>query len=328
MKSRGKFSGSFLAGLLGLFIAIPVTAQEYDDMYFRKSDRKVKAADTEKVVSDKEATNPDLQRPAGSNINPDYLSRYDLVESDTTEGYFDEDYAADMSTQGQSGTTVINNYYGSGGLQSWDDIYWSDPFFYRNTVYDPFYRMRMRTWGTFYSWNRWYYYRPVVYSYGWGWGWGPTYYNGWNYAGAFYDPWYYNGFYSWNTCPFYPSYAYYGYNRYPGTWFYSSPYGYVTYVDQAGGRDITRGRRSSRSSIATGRYAGGGIASSAVSSRSSVRGGRVISSDAVPTRRTSSRVASSSTTSGRTGCCARTSDASPGRQRGSPRQYRWLRPRR
>lgn len=110
-----------------------------------------------------------------------------------------------------------------------DDIYWSDPILYANTIYDPFYRMRMRTRVSFWYYYPYYaFYRPLRWSvsyssyYGWSWSYG---YNHW------------------------PSYSYYGYWPTYHSYYYPQRnyYNTVYVINKERNRNYTNGRRVSRS---------------------------------------------------------------------------------
>ncbi|MDH5599229.1 MAG: hypothetical protein OEY34_08890, partial [Cyclobacteriaceae bacterium] len=76
------------------------------------------------------------------NINPDYLDRYvseDTVVSEEDE-YYDEDYVTEQLENEDANITIINNY-GTTYFRDLDDVYWSNPVLYRNTIFDPFYRV-------------------------------------------------------------------------------------------------------------------------------------------------------------------------------------------
>lgn len=115
MKTRKsiKFLSSFVC-LLGLTVIFSsVFAQEYDDMYFTKSDRKTVKVDKATVVSaDKNQSNTNYKEISkttetysAKNVNPEYIARYKSPESNevaeeaaqksdsyTSEDYFVEGY--------------------------------------------------------------------------------------------------------------------------------------------------------------------------------------------------------------------------------------------
>ncbi|MDH5397773.1 MAG: hypothetical protein OEX02_06490 [Cyclobacteriaceae bacterium] len=300
MKTKSKITG-LLASIFSIFaIMTTAVAQEYDDMYFRSKDRKVNKKETP-VSAKQEVTLDTLDQDEVPDkyANPDYLDRVESYNSEESgdEGYFDEDYDLE---EADGKNVTINNYY---GRSSWDDIYWSNPWFYRNTVYDPFYRVRV--YSPYRHYRRYtHYHNPYYYGSGFyitsGWGWSSVSY-GWasHYEPYYYDPYYYD---PWG----YSSYTHRHHHYYGGGYYYPTTTR-VVYANSSyqnyDGRTIRRGQRSSRSSI-SGRYAYNSAGTSSgstgvVGRKSTSTGGRYASSNQpIQTRRTQS-IASSET--GRTG---------------------------
>ncbi len=86
---------------LGFFISainIQAIGQEYDDMYFTKSDRKTVKVEAKKsnasevsAPSYKEAV-ATTENVSSKNINPEYIARYKETESNEASAYSDQDY--------------------------------------------------------------------------------------------------------------------------------------------------------------------------------------------------------------------------------------------
>jgi len=107
-----KFSSSLLSLLSLLLIFSSVNAQEYDDMYFNKSDRKKIKTENKRVVAQEIKTSDEIDYSSATkstelysakNVNPEYIARYKATESnEVTEvkpekeynsgDYFIEDY--------------------------------------------------------------------------------------------------------------------------------------------------------------------------------------------------------------------------------------------
>lgn len=250
--------------------------KEYDDMYFTPNDRtKVKKVKVEdKVVQDAnqvQQLNPDPQESYSSKtVNPEYLARYQAktqedYNSDSEyaeEEYFDENY----QNEGQVTSSFANNanyavrdrYGNTSYYNDYNDVYWSDPAYFRGTAFDPFYRpyygsafgyRPMRSgwsvsvgFGNTWGWrNGWY--SGVSVGYGWGWG------------SGFYDP-FYDPFYGYAYDPFYcPPYARYGYGG-----FYGNSYRNVVVINNYESRNtrtINRGTGMSRSGNVANNNRGG-----------------------------------------------------------------------
>ncbi|ELR69753.1 RhoGEF Guanine nucleotide exchange factor for Rho/Rac/Cdc42-like GTPase [Fulvivirga imtechensis AK7] len=257
IKKFSAFIGIFILALGGSY----AQNKEYDDLYFTSSDRnKVKKVKVEnKVVQDADQVqqlDPNPQESYSSKtVNPEYIARYQAKsqedyssDSEYAEGeYFNENYQSpeDITTNfANNANYVTRDRYGNTHYSNnFNDIYWSDPMFYRGTIYDPFYRpyYGYRPWrsgwsvsigfGNTWGWrNGWH--SGFSMGYGWGWGW-----NSW------YDPFYaYDPFY----CPPYSRFGYGGY--YGGYW--GAPYRSVVVInnyESRSDRTFKRGPGMSRS---------------------------------------------------------------------------------
>ncbi|MGD1961041.1 MAG: hypothetical protein ACFB2Y_19455 [Fulvivirga sp.] len=289
MKTRIKSSALSLLVLVSSISL--VFAQEYDDMYFSSKDREVKEQKTTKKnaeIAKIEEASTDLDESfSEKNVNPEYIAKYRADQEQNTSGnqfeedeYFNEDYREDQvvnNFQNNADVVIQDRFGNTTYFRDARDVYWSDPLFYRGTVFDPFYSPfgfnrfgpgltvnvgfgfgwnRWNRWNRFNSWN-------VGFGYGWGNRWG---YDPW-FGGAgfgFYDPWFYDPFF----CP---------------TPFRNNVVVINNYESRAN-RTIRRGVAPSRTAVA-GRTG---------TSRSS----RVVSSS-TSNGRSSSRVASNSTRSSR-----------------------------
>ena len=230
IKKFSAFVGAFVLALGGSY----AQDREYDDLYFTSNDRnKVKKVKVEnKVVQDADQVqqlDPNPQESYSSKtVNPEYIARYQAKsqedyssDSEYTEGeYFDENYqspeAVTTNFQQNANYSVRDRYGNVSYYNDFNDIYWSDPIFYRGTVYDPFYRPY---YGYGYGYRPWRSGWSVSIGFGNTWGWRSGWYSGfsigygwgWN---SWYDPYYaYDPFY----CPPYSrfGYSYGGYYGYP-----------------------------------------------------------------------------------------------------------------
>ncbi len=209
----------FTAVLLGLMVgfAVPGISQdkEYDDMYFTKKDRKVKAETAvlvENVEANAEKAQEYVKNNEGSyseqNVNPEYISRYGVTQTGDESSYNEDEYYTDTRPEDAQASDyqvpVVNNYYNYGGFAG-------GGYGYPGSFYSP------------YGFNRgWNVSIGIGFGFGWGsWGWGRPYY-GWGrpygWGAGFYDPF-------WGYDPFYGGFAggYYGYGwgrPYYGGWGY------------------------------------------------------------------------------------------------------------
>ncbi|TRX55553.1 hypothetical protein FNH22_18135 [Fulvivirga sp. M361] len=207
--------------LVACVAASNVSAQsstEYDDMYFNSKDRVVKeekvARQSAELKEIEQATIDSDISYSQKNVNPEYLAKYraDQEESDrgndyNQDEYFDEDFnqSNGNSIQGfrNNADVVVQDRFGNTTYyRDAQDLYWSDPFLYRGTAFDPFMNPGFG-WNRFRpgwnvnigfgrnSWGRWG--SGFGVSYGWGAGWRDP----WLFGGGFYDPWFYDPFF----CP-------------------------------------------------------------------------------------------------------------------------------
>ncbi len=122
---------------------------EYDDMYFKKTDRqKVKfASDKREVKNDRvqaEPINPQ-EGLSARNVNPEYIARYNeentQIDSDEDLEYFSEDYSNSDYYSAQNQGTQMNPYgYGMHGMHT---MAMMDPFMmhswgWRSRHYNPY----------------------------------------------------------------------------------------------------------------------------------------------------------------------------------------------
>lgn len=228
------FLGFFITG-----ISFQAIGQEYDDMYFTKSDRKTAKIETKKSTTSevsaptyKEATST-TESVSSKNINPEYIARYKESETSDESAYSDQDYfvenynkdslitrqidyAALNKREQMSQSNQSRNYsYPSWGFSPYMSMGYGMPYGYG---YDPF----MMGYGPSYSMGFGFgsgFYPATSFSLSMMWG---TGYNPWNSWGAYpYSPY---GMYGYD--PFY-SYGYPSYYGY-GSGFYSR-YGYGMY---------------------------------------------------------------------------------------------------
>ena len=291
MKTTNKIFRYLLTVAFAIASVFGVYAQEYDDMYFNGKDRK-------KQESEKKAIRDSVRKAEealmSKNINPDYMDRLDEYEGDTEGGYYEDDYVDNQFQSDRVDLYDNNRIYTYSDL---DDIYWSNPVLYRNTVFDPFYRSRLRTFGwasnSFYNpYNRWDFYDPYDYYYGGvrisvGWTWGNRYVRPWNRG------WGYNYYDPFCVSPWgYNSYSYYG-----NSWGSRNNWGYygnnrttIIVNNFENDNGLRRGRRVSRGS-SYGRIANNSNGSSTGNIGRRPSGGRVADNtngSTIPSRRTSS----------------------------------------
>lgn len=222
-----KASGNILklsALIVSLGIVFGGSAQEYDDMYFTKKDRKKVSYDLKPAANDSKATyesytnNSYSDNYSAKQVNPEYIARYRTQSqpagsnqepvNETSGEQFDE-VGLNQATyypedDQQQGNTIINNYYNTPVNSPLNS-----PFYNRNRIrfnmgmgYSPW------GWNTafgigfgapsavFYDpfWGSWYdpfydpfFYDPFVYN---SWGYSPW---GWNRGlygrSMFFNPW-------------------------------------------------------------------------------------------------------------------------------------------
>ena len=254
---------SMFAGLLSLAVVFSsANAQEYDDMYFNKSDRKtVKAENKTASKESKNLNNADYNSLTEStevysakNVNPEYIARYKATESNEVQeevvrngnynsnDYFIEDYnvpdSAIGSHQNQIDYAALNKRdqmsYSNYNNNFSNSYYGRSPYMGFSPYmsmgygmpfgYDPF--MMGNGYGPSMSMGIGYGFGSGFYpsmSYSIAMSWG-TGYNPWGGWGAYpYSPYSMRGYYDpWG----YPSYAYRGYSPYYGGAYGMGGYGY------------------------------------------------------------------------------------------------------
>lgn len=204
---------------------------EYDDMYFNQGDRYPVMTDGTTTTVVRTESNGGVGTGYNSKtMNPDYGLPYEAeAESEYSDDeYYVEDYDdryLDKAIEDyQRNNSTASRYYGPRYYRNFDDVFWSDPYYYQGTIFDPLYRSYYDFYSPFayrpyyrpYS----YYYNPwgpnIAVSIGFGFGYGsywggynPFYYGGgFGYGYGYYSP--YNRYYGSAWCP--PSY-YGGYNN-------------------------------------------------------------------------------------------------------------------
>ena len=237
-------------------LGLTTIGQEYDDLYFNKTDRKKAKKEKQSDYGEFEATYDfQFEQDVASVYSPEksiedyqlvaesemlqYQSPYNSNNSEilttsqqpslsfqySQQEIYDQGYEDGLATN----SSVTNNYYGNNVRPIGNADYWN------NSFYDPW-----NIWGM--GWNV---------SFGWG--------NRWNnYYDPFYDPWYgynslgYNSWYrpnnSWSVWgrPIRNSYCVTPYYDYGG--YYYAP----NTVSKVKGRDVVRGARTSRGGAVTG----------------------------------------------------------------------------
>jgi len=234
-----------------------VAAQEYDDMYFTKKDRKkVKYVSEDKAVTQdldqvQQFTDTPGENFSARTVNPEYIAKYQASSQESgsaefaNDEYFVEDYNQNNNNLNTTVNDFQNNYsdvavrdrYGNVRyFNSYSDVYWSDPFLYQNTIFDPLYR-------PYYGWNA---YRPWrsgwSVSVGFGWGWNSWRWNRWN-TGWGWNSWNYGWGNAWGYDPWCPGF-YGGY--------YGNPYRNVVVInnyENRYNRNYRRGPGTSRSGV-------------------------------------------------------------------------------
>jgi hypothetical protein len=250
---------TFVKNILSAFLLIafmvaqaPTMAQsrEYDDMYFKSSDRKkAKAAKENEMAATKKADKKQDQRALQSNdsfsarnMNPEYVSRNNAAQLAEEEGrntyseddYFVEELDRNPTSTFQNQPYMMSNLHGRGFydprmMNAWGfrnpyfNPMWGGGFYdpWMMGMYDPFWGPTM---GTGFRMN-------MGFSYGWGWNrwhcpWG---WNSWG-MGGFYDPFWGP---TWGMGGWYPTRVVVV-NNYSGS--------------DLSGRNVTRGTRDTRSS--------------------------------------------------------------------------------
>src|SRR5690554_5632214 len=251
---------------------------ESDDLYFMASDAKVATEfavqnnnrENFKQLEQVNAEEYSQENFSAKNVNPEYLAKYQNNDAAIDEGsvYFDD--ATSDTTRSEGGDiNIYNNFRGNSDFNNYRSA-WNNPWMMNSMYMGGFSPWGM---GSFYDpfWGPGFGFRPGLnLSLGLGFGFGNRFGMG------FGNPWRY-GFYD----PFYSPYYGYGYG-----------YGYNRPIIVIPGgsenqRQIVRGARPSRSSLATTRRTGDRIASPN-SSRSAARR-EAVSRTSTPNSRANSR---------------------------------------
>jgi hypothetical protein len=228
---------------------------EYDDLYFNQGDRyPVMTNGTTTVVQTLDSDGGVGVGYNSKTLNPDYgLPQDALAENDYAQDeYYVEDYDQEYLDQAidnylRNNSTAQRNvsprYY-----RNFDDVFWTDPFYYQGTIFDPLYRSYYGVYNPF-AYGAFYrpyssFYRPwgpgLSVSIGFGFGFGPY----WN---RYYDPFFYGGGFGYG-------YGYYGsINRYYGNaWCPPSYYGgfnntvVINNIESTNPGNVRYGTRQSR----------------------------------------------------------------------------------
>ena len=254
MKKIKDTTGWLLLGVMMLSYSTAL-AQEYDDMYFTKKDRKKTSFDLKSSSADAQETlqqyeNEEFQAEYNAKeVNPDFLARYSSTKLGNNENI---NYGVTQEYYPEEGTeqpVVVNNYYGSNFNSPWVGNQWAP--------------------NAYMGWNNW-----TGFNRGFGNGFvgaRAAFYNPWN-DPFFYDPWFANSYYydPWlNPWGFRNRWAFN--NRWIDPW---GPWGYrgtgyaigfwdgynvalfgpvgVAYRGYISERNVVRGARYSRGGIVTG----------------------------------------------------------------------------
>lgn len=280
---------SLSVGMLGMTVLYSaVNAQEYDDMYFNKSDRKTVKVEKPVVIPENSKDYKEIAESteaySAKNVNPEYIARYKSSESNQiedqsaqnnesysredyfVEGYDDKDYTSDPNKNEIDYTALAlrdkmsySNYNRSFASPSWRfspymNMGFGNPFY--GYGYDPFMMGSGLSMGIGYGFGSGFY--PSM-SYGMSMSWG-TGYNPWGWGGyypGYYSPYGMGGFYDpWGPMYGYTPYSRFGYSPYYGR--YGGLYPSVIVVNNSGsdyinGRKIEYKPRTTRSA-ATPRY--------------------------------------------------------------------------
>ena len=253
-----KFKFSVL--LAGFFAFAGIAqAQEYDDMYFNKKDRKAKVENQMSInknlpsAQTEETTEYVMKNEntfSEEHVNPEYLARYGNNGSANGQYAEDEYYTEGGNAGDDYQVPVVNNYYYNMGA-GYNGVGFYDPFFnpWMTGWNNPWVRSSWNFsvnfgfgWGNFGGWNPWRFgpswgwnswYGP---SWGMGWGWnswyGPSWNVGWGYGWG--NAWAWNGGWGWGS-------PYWGY---PGNVIIINDY------ESRYNRTFRRGSGPSRSSVA------------------------------------------------------------------------------
>ncbi|MEP5613818.1 MAG: hypothetical protein ABJP45_16310 [Cyclobacteriaceae bacterium] len=316
------YSKLFILTVL-ITVVFSSNAQEYDDMYFSKKDRK-KVKPVEKNLA-----------PAVSEKTSSFLSRQIAQNNELTEEYSENEvsqeaidkYRKQDSNGANEPVEVLENSNYSNPADTYyeDEYYEEEPVIVNNYYYDDPWRYN-NNWRGFR--NPWRFRPGFSVSVGWGFGWG-AFGGGWGYD-PFWDPYYsgfgwgwnnpwYGGFNSFYGPPYYRNSFARGYGRFDG---YNGRYYGTPSIGRASTRRaITRGPRNSR---------GGAVSSSGrsanvrnVSAASSTNDSRDYSSTQARYLEKSRRGTRVSNSNGRTSTATRSANraASDGINRSNSSRY-------
>lgn len=243
-KIRNIKLSSIFAGLVGISVACTsVYAQEYDDMYFNKSDRKTIKTQNKALLSTDLKTSGSTNYTqatkstevySAKNVNPEYIARYKATESNEVQdrntpnkNYNSSDYFIEDYNEADSSLGIHQNQIDYAALNKRDQMSYSN---YNNAGFNnpswrmnPYMRMGYgRPWGfdpVMMGYDPFMMgYDPFMMGYGMGMGYGPgmSMGMGMGFGTGFYPSMSYNIAMSWGT----------GYNPWGGWGGYPySPYG-------------------------------------------------------------------------------------------------------
>ncbi|MDZ7606364.1 MAG: hypothetical protein U5K79_12435 [Cyclobacteriaceae bacterium] len=224
------FALSLTLGFYLSAFSFQAMGQEYDDMYFTKSDRKTVKVEAKRTNSSevsapsyKEAVST-TESVSSKNINPEYIARYKETESDDESAYSNQDYFVEDYNKDSLNTRQIDY----AALNTRDQMSQSNQnrnYSYPSWGFSPFMSMG---YGMGYGMPYGYGYDPFMMGYG------PSYSMGFGFGSGFYPSmsmsigmaWGtgYNPWGGWGTYPYSP-YGMYGYDPFAYGFGYPSYYG-------------------------------------------------------------------------------------------------------
>jgi len=233
------FALSLTLGLFLAAISFQAIGQEYDDMYFTKSDRKTVKVEAKKA-SVAEVSAPTYKEAVATtenvsskNINPEYIARYKETESANSSSYSNQDYFVEDYNK----DSLITNQIDYAALNKRDQMSQSNQnrnYSYPSWGFSPYMSMG---YGMGYGMPYGYGYDPFMMGYG------PSYSMGFGYGSGFYPgmsmsismAWGtgYNPWGGWGAYP-YRSYGMYGYDPFAYGYGYPSHYGSRYYSPYSG----------------------------------------------------------------------------------------------
>jgi hypothetical protein len=154
-KMRNIKLSSILAGFMGVLVVFSTAnAQEYDDMYFNKSDRKTIKSEKKALVSadlkNTGTTNynqatKSTEAYSAKNVNPEYIARYKATESNevqegqsSSSNYNSSDYFIENYNAPDSSIGIHQNQIDYAALNKRDQMSYSN---YNNNTSNPYWRM-------------------------------------------------------------------------------------------------------------------------------------------------------------------------------------------